>query len=87
MYAYQKPEGLVLNIKVITKAMKSEVIGESGNFLKVKLNAIPEKGKANAELIKLLSIDFDISQGKIEILRGLTSNKKVVLLRGYRLEK
>ncbi|MFH1536360.1 MAG: DUF167 domain-containing protein [Patescibacteria group bacterium] len=83
MYQYQKSDELVLNIKVIPNASKSEIVGEQGDFLKVKIKEKAEKGKANSALIDLLSDNFKISKNNIEILRGSRSSKKVVKLKGY----
>ena len=67
-----------LTIKVITNAKQTEVVEEKNNHLKIKLKATPVKGKANAELIKLLSKKYKISKSKIEIIKGLTSKEKLI---------
>lgn len=69
---------MIIMIKVITNAKKNEVTEEGDNFLKVKLTAVPEKGKANAELTKLLAEKFNVSKSKIEIIKGLTAKTKLV---------
>ena len=43
------------NIKIQTNAKKNEITEQRDDFLKIKIKAIPEKGKANEELIKFLS--------------------------------
>lgn len=48
------------------------------SFLKVYLTAVPIKGKANKELIKLLSKELGISKNKISIIKGEKSNEKVI---------
>ena len=70
----------LLDIKVITNAPRSEIVGKSGGFLKVKLNAAPEKGKANKELIKVLSEAYNVPKSNISIKRGKNSQKKQVVL-------
>lgn len=70
----------VLEIKVITNAPRSEIVGESGGFLKVKLNAVPEKGKANEELIKVLAEAYNVPKSNITIKRGKNSRRKQVVL-------
>ncbi|MBU0731373.1 DUF167 domain-containing protein [Patescibacteria group bacterium] len=70
----------MLNIKVITNAPRSEIVGESGGFLKIKLNAVREKGKANEELIKVLSEEYNVPKSNITIKRGKNSRKKQVAL-------
>lgn len=46
--------------------------------IKISLNSKPELGKANRELIKLLSEHFNIHTDKIKIISGISSRKKVV---------
>jgi len=67
-----------LNIKVIPKSSQIEIIETKDNFLKIKLKAIPEKGKANAELIKFLSKHFKTPKSNITIIKGKTERNKIV---------
>lgn len=50
----------------------------NNNEIKVCLKNKPEHGKANRELIKLLSRNFRVSTDKIKIISGLNSRKKIV---------
>ena len=47
-------------------------------FLKIYLTAVPIQGKANKELIKLLSEELSVSKSKISIIRGRKSKEKVI---------
>jgi uncharacterized protein (TIGR00251 family) len=49
-----------------------------GNLLSVNLSTKPENGKANQELIKVLSEYFSIPMRNITIVSGKTSRTKVV---------
>lgn len=49
-----------------------------GNRIRIGITVVPEKGKANAEIIKKLAKHFKVSQSKVKIILGKTSNKKVV---------
>ena len=66
------------NIKVIPKSSKTEIIEKKDNFLKIKLKAVPKKGKANAELIKFLAKYFKTAKSNIRIIKGETSGNKIV---------
>ena len=46
--------------------------------IKVSLKSKPERGKANRELIKILSRHFGVSTENITIISGLNSRKKIV---------
>ena len=63
-----------LKIKVIPHAGRTELT-EDGGKLKLYLKSAPEKGKANAELIKLFKKKYKLS---VRIKSGETSREKVL---------
>ena len=69
-----------IKLKVIPNAKKVEIKKEK-EYLKVKLKSKPEGGKANKELIGILSKYFRIPKSKIRIIAGLKSRNKVVELK------
>lgn len=71
-------EKQVITVKVVPKAGKSEVVGYEGENLKVRLNAVPEKGEANKELIKVLAKHFNVAKSEVKILRGEHSRVKLI---------
>jgi len=70
---------LRLSIRVIPKSPKTEWAGqrEDGAY-KVRLNAVPEKGKANEELIRFLAREFGVGRDQVEVVAGATSQNKMV---------
>jgi uncharacterized protein (TIGR00251 family) len=50
----------------------------SGNEITVSIKSPPERGKANRELVKRLADYFGLDIGRIVIVSGYTSRKKVV---------
>jgi uncharacterized protein len=48
------------------------------NEIKISIKSKPELGKANRELIKLLSNHFQVPSNKIKIIQGIKSRKKIV---------
>jgi len=71
------------NIHITPNAKKSGVLGEivdlfGGKTLKVKVAAPPIEGKANKELINILSEHFDVPKSKISIISGEKSRNKIV---------
>ncbi len=56
------------------------VVGVEGDRLKIKVTAIPEKGKANQAVIKLLSKYLGIPKSAMTITSGETSKLKTVLI-------
>ena len=69
-------------IKVRTKIKSGEkkvTLLEDGIF-EVHVQSVPEKGKANKEIIDLLSQHFKIPKANISIISGARSRFKKVLL-------
>ena len=79
-----KQEGILyLNVKVIPKAQRTELAGlmvgtEGEEILKIKVAAVPEKGKANAELCKYLAKELGVLKSSVIVSQGQTSQRKVV---------
>lgn len=69
---------MIIFVKVIAKSSKSEVEGFVENVLKVKVRSPKDKGKANLELIGLLSEYYKVSKSNIEIISGQTSPLKKI---------
>lgn len=69
---------VTLEVRVIPRSSKSEIVGEHNGAMRVKLSAPPVDGAANEELIRLLSKEFEVSRSAIEIVSGLTSKSKRV---------
>lgn len=71
-------EGVILDVKIIPKSSKNEIIGWENDLIKIKIKEIAEKGKANKELINFLSKTFNIAKSNIKIVKGDTSRIKRV---------
>ena len=72
-----------LRIKVIPKSNKTEIAeimidGEGEETIKIRVKAVPEKGKANEELIKFLSKELEIAREKITIISGKADQLKLI---------
>ncbi|MBP9050236.1 MAG: DUF167 domain-containing protein [Alphaproteobacteria bacterium] len=71
------------HVRLTPHAAHNAVIGwvqdETGMaYLKVCVTAVPEKGKANETLIKLLAKEWGIPKSAFSILRGETDRHKVL---------
>jgi uncharacterized protein len=72
---------LTIELKVIPKSSKNEVVGLLDNgALKVKITAAPEKGKANAAICAFLAGEFGVPKKNVRIIRGQTSAVKQVVV-------
>jgi len=78
------PDGLVVRIALIPKARSNRIDGvidkPDGPALKVRVTAVPEKGKANAALIKLLAKSLGIAGGRISVISGPKDRQKRLLI-------
>ena len=73
---------LVLSVRVVPRASKSEVVGEFDRALRVRIAAAPVEGAANDELVQLLARTFKVSRSSVEIVRGSNSRSKHVRVDG-----
>lgn len=72
---------ITLTIKVTPKSGKHEIAGIMANGnIKIKLKSAPEHGKANEELIELLSKYFGVPEKNIVLKIGKKSKGKVVTI-------
>lgn len=78
----QSPDGSLLSVRAVPGANRTVIEGEADGRLKVRLCAPPVEGKANKELVGLLSRSLGIRKSRISVVMGKRSRNKVVLLGG-----
>ncbi|MBI3591724.1 MAG: YggU family protein [Candidatus Melainabacteria bacterium] len=86
LWFQEKNNTFILNIYVIPRSSKSEIVGIYNDSLKIKLKAPPVDNAANEELIKFLSEKLKIPKSKIEIVKGHGQKRKVVSVDGCNIE-
>ncbi len=68
-----------LRLRIIPNAKKTMIAWIMWDWnLKIRINSIPENGKANKELICFIAKELKIKKTQIEISSGLTSQNKLV---------
>lgn len=72
----EKDDAVYLNVRVVPRASKDEIQGPYGDALKIRIQAPPVEGKANAYLVKFLSKHWKIPRSAIELLSGETGRNK-----------
>jgi uncharacterized protein (TIGR00251 family) len=66
-----------IRVKVIPTSSKTELAGVlADGTWKVKVAAVPEKGKANRALVEFLSEHLGVAKSRIRIVSGETSQLK-----------
>jgi uncharacterized protein YggU (UPF0235/DUF167 family) len=68
---------MIVNVRVIPRARVQKIVAD-GNTIRVYTNAAPADGAANAAVIKMLSQYYDVPKSRISIIRGATSQDRVV---------
>ena len=77
-------EGYILRVRLQPNSsscqIKDIITLPEGNFLKISVCSIPEKGKANKELLAFLAKKLKIAKSDMEIISGeLDRNKKILI--------
>jgi uncharacterized protein (TIGR00251 family) len=78
----ENKDGVTITVRVLPRASRSEIVGEYGGALKIKLASPPVDGAANEELVKLLAKAFAVPKNSVEIVSGHTSKTKAVRIAG-----
>jgi len=71
-----------LAIRVQPRAKRSEVAGERGGALLIRVSAPPVDGKANAAVCRLIAERVGVPRSAVRIVRGEASRDKVVRIDG-----
>jgi uncharacterized protein (TIGR00251 family) len=80
-------DGVRVAIRLTPKASRNAIAGiaEAGqgeSVLKVMVTAVPEAGKANEALIKLLAKEWGIAKSSISLVAGATDRNKILHIAG-----
>jgi uncharacterized protein (TIGR00251 family) len=75
-------EGVIIDLEISAGSKETAIHGynEWRKRIEVRVAQRAQKGKANGELISFLSNLFNINSKNIEIISGLTSSKKSVMI-------
>lgn len=68
----------LLKLKVSPGASRNALLGWQDQVLKVAVSAAPDKGKANAAVIRLLAKELRLPACDLRITAGLTSRRKTL---------
>lgn len=71
-----------LRLRVQPRASRTEVVGEHGGALKVRVSAPPVDGSANAELERFLARLVGVARSQVRVIGGATGRAKVVEIEG-----
>jgi uncharacterized protein (TIGR00251 family) len=69
---------VVYAVRVQPRSSRNEVVRNPDGTLKVYLTSPPVDGRANAELVNILSEEFGVPKGAVKIIRGAKGREKLV---------
>lgn len=67
-----------MRYSVSVKFSKDGRLQVLGNEIMISIKSPPERGKANAELVQVLSEHFGVEPSRVRIISGMKSRKKLV---------
>ncbi|HMU76047.1 MAG TPA: DUF167 domain-containing protein [Elusimicrobiota bacterium] len=73
---------MIIRVRVIPNAVRSEVVGRIGSTVRVKVAAPAIDGKANNELTTFLAEFFEVKNRGVKIVRGQNGKEKTVEISG-----
>ena len=68
---------MLIKVKAKPKSKKEGVKKLADLLFEVRVNAPPEKGRANERIRELLAEYFNVPKSKVRLVRGETSKEKV----------
>lgn len=80
-------DGVRLAVHLVPRAARTEIVGIHGQALRIRVNAPPVAGAANAALITIVAESLGIRKGYLEIVSGTTSRHKVLRIIGLTREE
>jgi len=86
-FAEKHKNGMIIRVRLSPNSSSCSVNGimnaaDGNKLLKISVNAVPEKGKANKELIEFVAKKIKVAKSSIEIISGDTERVKRLLVYG-----
>lgn len=75
-------DGVILDLHIQPGAKQTEVVGQHGDALKIRLAAPPVDGKANAALVAFIAAKVGAGRTAVELVSGQAARAKRVRVAG-----
>lgn len=75
----------LLKLRVIPNAKRSEVVGEYGEAIKLKIAARAVDGKANEALLEFVADQLNVPRRALQLVSGEKSRDKTIAIEGLDL--
>ncbi len=79
---HQRDGRLRFRVRVAPGARKAGIVGPHGGALKVRVQAPPERGKANREVCALLADHLGVAPADVTVVAGHASRDKTIEVTG-----
>ena len=83
----ENSEGVEIALHVQPRSKKNEIAGIHGGSLKLRVTAPPVDDAANQAVIEYFACLLGIPKSRVQILSGLKSREKTILIRGLSLSQ
>jgi uncharacterized protein (TIGR00251 family) len=83
----QTSQGVLLPVQAQPRSRKNAIEGWHAGRWKVQVTQVPEKGKANLALAKVLAKTLGLKRSQILLISGETSAQKVFRIEGLSAEE
>jgi uncharacterized protein YggU (UPF0235/DUF167 family) len=83
----ERPDGLLVDVRLTPRAAMDridgvETLSDGSAVLKARVRAVPEKGKANDAVLKLVAKAAGLPASRATLVAGDASRRKSILLAG-----
>ena len=77
----------MVRLRVVPNASSDRIegivqLGDGNSVLKLRVQAVPDKGKANAAVVKLLAKSWGVPRSSLAVVAGEKDRSKTLLLEG-----
>ena len=79
-------ETFLLRVRAVPNAKKTQLAGTLGEAVKIKVQAVPEGGRANRELTEFLAGALGLPRGGVSVQTGETARDKLIRVEGLTRE-
>jgi uncharacterized protein (TIGR00251 family) len=76
-----------LRLRVSAGAGRTGIVGRHGDAWKLRVTSAPERGRANAAVLRLLADALGVPEHSLALVSGHTSRDKIVELHGLNVDE
>ena len=82
----EKDGAVRISVHVQPRASRTEVVGEHGNSIKLRVAAPPVDGEANHEVVRFFAKLLQLPIAAVNVVSGQSSRRKIIEIAGVSAE-